>query len=208
VHVPPNFYVLTTRRLLGHEIEPAALRGEVPPRLSAPGLPELNHSQAAAVRAVLRSPLSLIQGGSSDCLLNPAIMCCTLRRHAFRSSRMQMQPAMVSTLEAVEQHTLGCMLKQDHNLPVANLAAGPPGTGKTVTSATIVYQLVKSGTGQVREALACCWPGTICQAASDHRSGMGPRGAMLRGTKSNAKCPLHGVITDDLHHIARMHFQA
>jgi hypothetical protein len=50
-------------RLLGHEIEPAALRSDVPPRLSAPGLPELNHSQAAAVRAVLQSPLSLIQGG-------------------------------------------------------------------------------------------------------------------------------------------------
>ncbi len=27
---------------------------------------------------------------------------------------------------------------------------GPPGTGKTVTSASIVYQLVKAGTGQVR----------------------------------------------------------
>ena len=28
-------------------------------------------------------------------------------------------------------------------------AAGPPGTGKTVTSATIVYQLAKMGQGQV-----------------------------------------------------------
>ena len=52
--------------MLGHEIEPAALRSDVPPRLSAPGLPELNHSQAAAVRAVLQSPLSLIQGEPAD----------------------------------------------------------------------------------------------------------------------------------------------
>ena len=34
----------------------------IPKRLSAPGLPELNHSQAEAVRRVLQQPLSLIQG--------------------------------------------------------------------------------------------------------------------------------------------------
>eukprot|EP01042_Synura_sphagnicola_P001073 gene1073-1209_t len=49
-------------RLLGHEIEQQSLRVSVPSRLSAPGLPELNHSQLAAVRAVLSKPLSLIQG--------------------------------------------------------------------------------------------------------------------------------------------------
>lgn len=52
-------------RLLGHDIEAAALRAELPARLSAPGLPELNHSQATAVRAVLQSPLSLIQGAAA-----------------------------------------------------------------------------------------------------------------------------------------------
>ncbi len=56
-------------RLLGHDIEAAALRAELPARLSAPGLPELNHSQATAVRAVLQSPLSLIQGAA-------AAQCC------------------------------------------------------------------------------------------------------------------------------------
>ena len=30
-----------------------------------------------------------------------------------------------------------------------DVPAGPPGTGKTVTSASIVYQLVKAGSGQV-----------------------------------------------------------
>lgn len=59
-----TYYAFSSCRLLGHDIEPAALRADVPPRLSAPGLPELNHSQAAAVRAVLQSPLSLIQGTS------------------------------------------------------------------------------------------------------------------------------------------------
>ena len=49
-------------RILGHEVEPQNLRAPVPTRLSVPGLPELNHSQMAAVRAVLTKPLSLIQG--------------------------------------------------------------------------------------------------------------------------------------------------
>jgi regulator of nonsense transcripts 1 len=49
-------------RLLGHEVEPQLLKSKVPAVLSVPGLPELNHSQSAAVRAVLQRPLSLIQG--------------------------------------------------------------------------------------------------------------------------------------------------
>lgn len=49
--------------LLGHAVEPQALKAAVPPleRCHAPHLPELNHSQAAAVRAVISRPLSLIQ---------------------------------------------------------------------------------------------------------------------------------------------------
>ena len=38
------------------------LRATQPKRYSAPGLPELNHSQQEAVRAVLARPLSLVQG--------------------------------------------------------------------------------------------------------------------------------------------------
>lgn len=74
-------------KLLGHELEPQTLRTQMPKRFSAPGLPELNHSQMYAVKSVLQKPLSLIQG--------------------------------------------------------------PPGTGKTVTSASIVYHLVKMNPGQV-----------------------------------------------------------
>ena len=49
--------------LLGHEHEPPqALKMTLPANIFAPGLPELNHSQAAAVKSVLTQPLSLIQG--------------------------------------------------------------------------------------------------------------------------------------------------
>jgi len=49
-------------RLLGHDVEPQALKTNLPQRMSVPGLPDLNHSQLSAVRAVLQKPLSLIQG--------------------------------------------------------------------------------------------------------------------------------------------------
>ena len=49
-------------KLLGHEVEPVTLRTAMPKRFSAPGLPELNHSQVGAVKTVLQKPLSLIQG--------------------------------------------------------------------------------------------------------------------------------------------------
>ena len=74
-------------KLLGHEVEPQSLRTQMPKRFSAPGLPELNHSQMYAVKSVLQKPISLIQG--------------------------------------------------------------PPGTGKTVTSASVVYHLVKMNPGPV-----------------------------------------------------------
>ena len=48
--------------LLGHQVEPQAIRVALPSRYHAPGLPELNHSQVAAVKTVLQKPLSLIQG--------------------------------------------------------------------------------------------------------------------------------------------------
>lgn len=48
--------------LLGHEVEPQSFRVNLPRRYSPPGLPELNHSQVQAVKAVLQKPLSLIQG--------------------------------------------------------------------------------------------------------------------------------------------------
>lgn len=49
-------------KLLGHDVDPVVLRTSMPKRFSAPGLPELNHSQVGAVKTVLQRPLSLIQG--------------------------------------------------------------------------------------------------------------------------------------------------
>ncbi|SPO20803.1 probable NAM7 - nonsense-mediated mRNA decay protein, ATP-dependent RNA helicase [Ustilago trichophora] len=49
-------------KLLGHEVDNVILRTTMPKRFSAPGLPELNHSQVNAVKSVLQKPLSLIQG--------------------------------------------------------------------------------------------------------------------------------------------------
>jgi regulator of nonsense transcripts 1 len=49
-------------KLLGHEVEDVVIKCNLPKRFSAPGLPELNHSQVYAVKTVLQRPLSLIQG--------------------------------------------------------------------------------------------------------------------------------------------------
>eukprot|EP01117_Protostelium_nocturnum_P011108 TRINITY_DN4034_c0_g1_i1.p1 TRINITY_DN4034_c0_g1~~TRINITY_DN4034_c0_g1_i1.p1 ORF type:complete len:688 (+),score=99.58 TRINITY_DN4034_c0_g1_i1:157-2220(+) len=49
-------------RLLGHDVESQTIRVTLPKRFSAPGLPELNHSQVFAVKTVLQKSLTLIQG--------------------------------------------------------------------------------------------------------------------------------------------------
>lgn len=50
-------------RLLGHEEEEDTIKANfIPKRVTAPNLPELNHSQIAAIKAVLTKSLSLIQG--------------------------------------------------------------------------------------------------------------------------------------------------
>lgn len=49
-------------RLLGHEVDVQTIKCTLPPRFSAPNLPELNHSQVFAVKTVLQQPLSVVQG--------------------------------------------------------------------------------------------------------------------------------------------------
>jgi regulator of nonsense transcripts 1 len=61
-------------KLLGHEVESQTLKTVIPPRLSVPGLPELNYSQLSAVKAVLQRPLSLIQGPVRT--MSPHLHCC------------------------------------------------------------------------------------------------------------------------------------
>ena len=54
---PPQY-----RKLLGHEVEPQSLKTQMPKQLSAPGLPDLNHSQMYAMKSILQKQISLIQG--------------------------------------------------------------------------------------------------------------------------------------------------
>lgn len=50
------------KKLLGLPAGPETLKSEPPRTIVVPGLPSLNHSQVAAIKAVLTRPLSLIQG--------------------------------------------------------------------------------------------------------------------------------------------------
>ena len=50
------------RKLLGQEVDLQPIKSLVPKRVSAPNLPELNHSQVGAVKSALQKQLSLIQG--------------------------------------------------------------------------------------------------------------------------------------------------
>lgn len=61
-------------KLLGHEMDEVVMKTNLPKRFSAPGLPELNHSQVYAVKTVLQRPISLIQVQSPTCL-PPAPVC-------------------------------------------------------------------------------------------------------------------------------------
>ena len=48
-------------QLMGHEVVPQSVDCIMPDKFSAPGLPELNHSQVNAVKHCLQRPLSLIR---------------------------------------------------------------------------------------------------------------------------------------------------
>ena len=65
--------------MLGHDSEQQLIKVNLPKSIFAPGLPELNHSQVAAVKAVLQKPLSLIQGppGTGQCFYQ-IIVCLSL----------------------------------------------------------------------------------------------------------------------------------
>ena len=58
-------------KLLGHEVDDVVSKCALPKRFSAPGLPELNHSQVYAVKTVLQRHLSLIQVGYAFTTLFP-----------------------------------------------------------------------------------------------------------------------------------------
>ena len=88
-------------RILGHTVPNVTIRTPTPRQCSAPGLPVLNHSQVAAVRAVLSRPLSLIQGppGTGKTVTSATIV--------YHLSRLNPGPVLVcaSSNVAVDQLT-------------------------------------------------------------------------------------------------------
>jgi regulator of nonsense transcripts 1 len=73
-------------RILGHTVPDPTIRSSALKRLTAPGLPDLNHSQAEAVQRVLSQPLSLIQGPPGT---GKTVTSATIVYHLARSSHEQ-----------------------------------------------------------------------------------------------------------------------
>eukprot|EP00667_Euglena_gracilis_P001144 EG_transcript_1144 len=88
-------------KLLGHAVEPQTLRVTLPKRFSAPGLPELNHSQVSAVKSVLQKPLSLIQGPPGT---GKTVTSATIVYHLAKQNQGQVLVAAPSNV-AVDQLT-------------------------------------------------------------------------------------------------------
>ena len=82
-------------RILGQSVPNPSLRAKLPRRLSAPGLPELNHSQMDAVRRVLGQPLSLIQGPPGT---GKTVTSATIVYHLSRQDQGQVLVAAPSNI--------------------------------------------------------------------------------------------------------------
>lgn len=70
-------------RLLGHDVPEPEVRGSLPRRFGAPGLPELNHSQVFAVKEVLKKALSVVQGppGTGKTVTSASIVYHLTKQH-------------------------------------------------------------------------------------------------------------------------------
>lgn len=88
-------------RLLGHEVEPQTIRAQMPRRITAPGLPDLNHSQVFAVKSVLQQPLSLIQGPPGT---GKTVTCASIVYHLCKQHQGQVLVCAPSNV-AVDQLT-------------------------------------------------------------------------------------------------------
>jgi len=87
------------RALLGYDVEEPELRVTLPKVFSAPGLPELNHSQISAVKTVLQRTLSIIQGPPGT---GKTVTSATIVYHLARASRGQVLVCAPSNV-AVDQ---------------------------------------------------------------------------------------------------------
>ena len=70
-------------KLLGNEVQVKDMRCNLPKRMNAPHLPDLNESQSEAVKAVLQTPLSLIQGppGTGKTVTSATIIWQLVKSH-------------------------------------------------------------------------------------------------------------------------------
>eukprot|EP00158_Paraphelidium_tribonemae_P004931 Partr_v1_DN27061_c0_g2_i1_m28571 putative Regulator of nonsense transcripts len=88
-------------RFLGHDMDDQPVKMELPKVYSAPNLAELNHSQIAAIKSVLRSPLSLIQGPPGT---GKTVTAATLVYHLSKLTKHQILVCAPSNV-AVDQLT-------------------------------------------------------------------------------------------------------
>ena len=95
--VSPYLY----KALLGFDVEQPEIKVTMPKKFSAPGLPELNHSQTNAVKTVLQQSLSLIQGPPGT---GKTVTSATVVYHLAKMSRGQVLVCAPSNV-AVDQLT-------------------------------------------------------------------------------------------------------
>lgn len=122
-------------RLLGHEVEPQVIRCTLPTRFSAPGLPELNHSQVFAVKSVLQQPLSVIQGppGTGKTVTSASIV--------YHLSRMGQGQVLVTAPSNVAVDHLTEKIHKTGLKVVRMCAKSREAIGSSVEELTLHYQV-------------------------------------------------------------------
>ena len=81
--------------ILGEKVPDPVMKTQLPRKLSAPGLPDLNHSQMEAVKKVLCQPLSLIQGPPGT---GKTVTSATIIYHLAKQSQGQVLVAAPSNI--------------------------------------------------------------------------------------------------------------
>ena len=126
------------RSLLGHAMPPSTLATPLPTRFTVPGLPELNHSQVCAVKAVLSRPLALIQGppGTGKTVTSASIV--------YHLCQMYPGPALVCAPSNVAVDQLTEKLHQTGLKVVRVLARTRESLSNTVNFLSLHEQLAKA----------------------------------------------------------------
>lgn len=133
--------------LLGHEVQPKTIRAKLPAKISAPGLPSLNHSQMDAIKSVLTKPLSLIQGPPGT---GKTVTSATIVYHLAQQSRSQVLVCAPSNV-AVDQL---CEKIHATSLKVVRLAAKSRETINTSVDFLTLHRLVRQLATQTKGELA------------------------------------------------------